>query len=224
MIIVPTINGQRLGVWDAQIVSYTVGACDYSNGYLLPPRSVFPVGLDGNIGLRPVVLDLDFEGTAHQITKNISNLTVLLQQGVEILLPDGFYYRCVFKSASDAVEKAPWIKRCKFTLYGLCHDNIHSETLSESGYIIVEGNRETPVIYEITPAQGATEVTVNGITVSEISGTVTINGIEKTVMQDGVNKFADTNITKFPSLLPGNQQITVVGSATVKVSYYPIYA
>lgn len=220
----PKINGYPLDALNAYMTEYTVGECDYDNGYMLPPKSMMPVKLDGNVGLRPITIEMDFEGeTMRDITIKISNLTAMLHKEAELFLPDGFYYTCVYSKASTPKEVAPWIMQVKFSLVGFRHGAMQTETFAESGTIFVDGNYPSSAAFTITPDEGTTEVTVNGITVQNMGGPVVIDGIKKTVMEDGINKFADTNITEFPLLDPGYGSIEIEGNCTVDVSYYPIY-
>ena len=218
------INGQILDVFKAHLVSYTVGACSYDNGYMSPPSSIFPVRLDGKVGLRSVVMTMDFEGDSFaEISLNISNLTAMLHKEALLFLPDGFYYTCVFEGASEPKEKAPWILQVKFTFSGVRHKALKTESFTQSGKMYVDGNYKSSAIVRIVPNTGTTEVTVNGITVQNIAGEVVIDGIKKTVMQNGVNKFADTNMTEFPYFECGENDVTINGNATVELSYYPIF-
>lgn len=218
------INGQMLNVFKAHLVSYSIGACEYNNGYMTPPSSIFPVRLDGKVGLRKVEMTMDFEGDSMaEISHNISNMTAMFHKEALLFLPDGFYYTCVFESVSDPKEKAPWILQVKFTFSGVRHKALKTESFTESGKLYVDGNYKSSAIIRIVPNTGTTEVTVNGTTVQNIAGEVVIDGIKKTVMQNGVNKFADTNMTEFPYFECGYNEVTINGNATVEISYYPIF-
>ena len=190
--IYPKIEGAPFGVFKAHLLSYEIGTCDYSNGYLLPPASMIPVKLKHSLGLRPIVLTIDFDGdTQNEIARNISEFTRLLHNGAQILLPDGFTYGCVFKDATAPKEKAPWINQVKFTLEGYRHGALETRTLTADGNIFVDGNYETPCVLKITTE--ASSATVLGISIYNISGVIVIDGYKKTVTEGGVNKFADTN-------------------------------
>ena len=224
----PKIESASFGTYGAHLLSYEIGACKYSNGYVLPPTSMIPVKLKHTLGLRSVVLNIDFEGdTPYEIEQNISEFTEILHNGADILLPDGYSYSCVFKKTSAPKEKAPWIRQVKFTLEGYRHGAIESKTLTETGSIFVDGNYPTPAILKITTS--ATSATVCGITISNIDGVIEIDGYKKKVTQtkNGVvtNKFADTNMTEFPKLEAGYHEIAISASAaiSVEVSYYPLY-
>jgi len=231
----PKINGATFGTYGGHLLSYEIGACEYSNGYITPPTSMIPVKLRHTLGLRGVTLTMDFEGeTENDIALNIAEFIGHLYNGAEILLPDGFTYFCVFKKASTPIEKAPWIKQVKFTLEGYRHGALETETLSASGSIFVDGNCKTPAIIRITTA--STSITILGITISNISGVIEIDSYKKTVKQitggNGApevttNKFADTNMTEFPKLSPGLTTVEISGTGNaatmVEISYYPIF-
>ncbi len=224
----PLIEGASFGTYGAHLLDYEIDPCDYDNGYVLPPNSMIPVKLKHRLGLRGVVLTVDFEGDSqYEIAQNISEFTELLHNGADILLPDGYSYNCVFKKTSAPKEKAPWIRQVKFTLEGYRHGALETKTLTATGSIFVDGNYPTPAILKITTS--ATSATVCGITITNIDGVILIDGYKKKVTQDKngaiTNKFADTNMTEFPKLTAGYHEIAITASAaiTVEVSYYPLY-
>lgn len=219
---VMTINGVPLTEYRAELLDYKVGVCDYENGYFVPPASMIPVKLTPKIGIRPIQLTIDFMGDSElEAMLRVSHITAKLQKGAQIMLPDGFFYECVFESASAPVEKAPWIWQVKFALSGYRHGSLERHTLTETDSIFVAGTYKTPAVLKITTSESS--VKVFGITISNISGEIEIDGIKKTVTQDGVNKFKDTDLVKFPMLEVGYNEIEIEGTATVEVSFYPIY-
>lgn len=223
-VIEPKFNDYSLDSFGAKMIEYTVGECGLKNGYIFPPAALMFVKLNGNIELRPVTVELDFEGESlHEITLNISNFTAMLHEKAELFLPDGFYYSCVFDKHTPPKQKAPFILRVTYSFLGIMHGELVKKTFSASGKITVQGNYKTPVVYKITPRLATKTVTINGITVKNITGTVVVDGISKTVMQNGTNKFKDTDITSFPVLQPGDNNISITGNADVEVSYYPMY-
>ena len=104
--------------------------------------------------------------------------------------------------------------------------------------IVVEGNSVTPCIVEITPLNDNSNLTITGIARDPITGEdepVTIKNLKKsipvivdgetcTVTQQGANKYPETDFWEFPSLLPGENQITLSNAAnTVTIKYRPRY-
>lgn len=52
--------------------------------------------------------------------------------------------------------------------------------------------------------------------------TIIIDGIEGTVIQDGINKFADTDMWEFPFLVPGKNTITLSkDTCNITIKYNP---
>lgn len=221
-VIDPKINGTLFTEYKAKMLSYKVGACDYSTGYLLPPASMVPVKLNQTVGLRGITLTFDFEGdTPREIAENISKVTALMQIMPDILLPDGFLYYCVYEEQSTPEEKAPWIHRVQYTLSGFRHEAMETVTLTQTGTVNVGGNYKTPAVLSITSTENT--VKVLGVTVQNAAGVVIIDGLKKTVTKDGMNKFSDTNLTVFPVLQPGQNTVEIEGASKVEVSFYPIF-
>lgn len=218
----PKINDALFSTYGAKMLSYKVGACDFTSGYLLPPSSMIPVKLSQTAGLRSITLTFDFEGdTPKEIALNISKVTALMLDMPDILLPDGFWYRCVYDKQSTPDEKAPWIRKVQYTLSGYRHDAKVTMTLTQSGSVTVGGNYKTPALLRITSTENVAKVM--GITVNDAVGVITIDGLKKTVTKDGLNKFADTNLTSFPMLQPGLNTVEIDGASEVEISFYPIY-
>lgn len=116
-----------------------------------------------------------------------------------------------------------------------------SITTSNSGKTIdVEGNQETPCIIELTPSGAITTYTIKGAARDPVTGeaediviknlsagkTVIIDGESCTVTEDGANKYADTEMWEFPTLVPGSNILTFVSSSvscSVTIKYKPRY-
>ena len=230
-VIEPTINGTVFEDYSAKVVSYSIGPCDYEHGFIVPEGSMIPVKLKYALGLRQVILVVDFEGEdENDITDSIRMFIGELHDGAEIALPDGYTYTCVYKKSSAPDEKAPWIQQVKFTLQGYRHGSLVSTTLSVSSprsfSITAQGDYRTPLLITITTT--ASSISVMGVTIQNISGTIKIDGYKKTVIQgSSTNKFGDTDLTEFPFFEPGSNSVPVQlasgNTATVEISYYPIY-
>ncbi len=218
----PTVNERLFTEWGAMMLSYEVGQCEYKHGYLTAQGKPFPVKLKPSIGLRQISLLFDFSGQSPMETaRQISDLTDVLMDSPEIMLPDGFYYWCEYDGTTIPSRKAPWIEQVEFKLHGLRHEAIETTTLSASGVIDAGGNMETPMIAKLTPSSSG--MTFQGITITG-SDIVIIDGVHTTVKKtNGDNVFGRTNMTKWPTLLPGSNTITMSGISSAEISYYPIW-
>ena len=217
------INGASLDMYRAKLLDYSIGAGEYSDGYITPVAKPFPVKLTPKIGMREVTLTLDFEGEdAREIARSISSFTAAIMANADIELPDGFHYWCVYDSATPQARVAPWIDQVTFYLHGLRHEEIVTQHFAASGKMAVEGNMKTPAIVKLTPASGSSPMSFNGITVNS-SSVVIIDGVYTTVMDaNGNHVFGSTDMTEWPKLAPGDNTITISG-CSVDISYYPIY-
>lgn len=81
--------------------------------------------------------------------------------------------------------------------------------------INVEGNMKTPCIIEIIPLWDAIDITISGLNDDivikklKVNKKIIINSLEGTVLEEGINKFADTDFWEFPYLLPGVNTIKI---------------
>lgn len=212
--------------YKARLLDYKVGPHPIDNSYLPKKNSIIPIKLTESVGPRPIELELEFQGeTCYESLLAISNMTADLIQENELRMPDGFYYFCVLDQVSSPKLEGDTFYSVTFKLVGYRHGPMETHEFTESGSIEVLGNHKAPAIITIEDATGS--VTVNDITVNDITATVIINGFDKTVFEtDGVftnNKYKSCVITKFPSLSPGVNIITISGSAKVTIAYKPIY-
>ena len=216
------INDIPLSDMKAEMIKYEVSQCQYENGYFLPPASFVPVKLTPSIRMRSILLVLDLMAeTAHEAYMRLSQIIAMLQKQAELFLPDEFWYTCVYENASEPIEKAPWIWQVQILLSGYRHGQLERKVFTSTDSLFVHGTLKAPAIIKITTNES--EVTVCGITVTNITAPVEINGFTKKVTSNGVSKFKDTNLVKFPLFDIGYNEITIEGNATVEVSYYPIF-
>lgn len=104
-----------------------------------------------------------------------------------------------------------------------------STTLSSLSQVLsVQGNLSTEAIITISPTINTSSIKLSGfgedITINNLikDVPVVIDGIAKTILQNGTNKFPETDMWGFPTLNPGNNQIIIDHSgATISVLYYP---
>lgn len=218
----PLINGQSYSTYKANLVSYKVGTASLNNNYIFPVNSVFPVMLNGTVGTRKITLTIDFEGDDQRDAAcNMSDLTALFKEGVDLFLSDGFFYKCVLSSVSDAVVKAPWIIQHTFNFVGFRHGTEVKEVITESTNLLIEGNLDTRPVYTITTSEST--FVIDGITINDISGTIVIDSQKGLITENGNNKFSDSNLTDFPVLSPGLHHFEISNTAVVQISYLPIF-
>lgn len=218
------VNGVALATYGASLLSYNTGAVALKNNYFKPNKRLFPAIFAPDMPLRSVSIKCEFFAEGDALAESAStNLGFTLTAETDLYLPDGFYYRGVLTNAGKPTRVAEGIFQREYTLAAYRHGAKESASLSASGTVNIKGNMDAAVKYTITMG-GGTSFTINGITVSGITGsTVVIDGIAGKITEDGVNCFDKTDITEFPTLKAGNNAVTIAGNGSVTIEYYPIY-
>lgn len=93
------------------------------------------------------------------------------------------------------------------------------------------GTEDTPAIVEITPSISLVDLIITGladdpITIKNLTAgkKIIVNGEDGTVLENGINKFGDTELWEWPRLRPGTNSITVSkSSCDITIKYKPRY-
>lgn len=218
------VNGVALSDYGASLLSYNTGAVALKNNYFKPNKRLTPAIFSPDMPLRSVSIKCEFFADSDSLAESAAtNFGFKLTAETDLYLPDGFYYRGVLTNAGKPTRIAQGIFQREYTLIAYRHGGLESITISASGNAIIKGNMDAEVRYTITIG-GGTTFTVNGITVQNITGsTIVIDGIKGLVTEDGTNCFDKTDMTEFPTLKAGENDITIIGNGSVVIEYYPIY-
>lgn len=146
------------------------------------------------------------------------------------------------EAEKDFVVKWQYSLKLTFQAWDKTEDRVTVTTSSTTLTFDVEGNVETPCVIEITPDNALGSLNISGAARDPVTGededivissltsgqTVTIDGEACTVMAGGENKFADTDMWQFPTLLPGSNTLTFTPSSSavscaVTITYKPRY-
>lgn len=135
-----------------------------------------------------------------------------------------FEYAAVLASYVDSDSGVLPYRSVTLTFGAVRRMPLVCSTLSGSGEVFNPGTDPSGVTYDITPESDLESFTINGIACKNLSAgkTFTIDGIDGKVQSDGVNRFADTDISEFPKIQPGLNTIAMSSPARVTVSFYPI--
>lgn len=143
-----------------------------------------------------------------------------------------FYYDCTIASKDhERLQKGYFA--LNVDLKGVAYTSIVNEVLDHisSKTITVLGNRQTSAILTVTAPVDTISVTVTGLGTDSIiiknlkaNIPVVVDGEVYTVISNGLNKFADTDMWAFPVLQPGTNTIGVSSpNNVINVSYKPKY-
>lgn len=181
--------------------------------------SSIPTILNQKFYYKSIDVELLIEGSDRaDVLNKASNLKNLFKIAT-LSFPDiDFLYDCILNS--DKIVKTVRLNKVKFQCNfssGYAYKNYIVETASRiaSKAINVPGNLNTPAIVEITPSIDIIDIVVSGLSNEAITiknlkqgQKVIVNGEDGTVLQNGLNKFSDTDLWEFPKLSPGASTIS----------------
>lgn len=220
---IDVLNMEEFG---ARLVSYQVAPTPVTNEYLEGYRTLMSPLMDTDVSKREIIILLHLKGSNQkEIADNENKLFSVIYKESELLLPDGYQYSCIFRDgSSESISHT--LTEVEITLVGVRHLGLVAiPCTSESTEINCSSTVDTSCIIRIVPESPLENITVYGITVSNVSDPVIIDGIAKKVTMNGINKFPDTDLTEFPLLHPGINTISVSdsSSAIITVEYYPTF-
>ncbi len=185
-----------------------------------------PMMLRSTTGFKKMKVTVMIRGSTRQeIWRKSGNFISELLEPCDIKL-DGFdHHYILYLTNPEQTETSlnRWHK-ATLELYGYEQgEEVTTVTTAKDFIITNEGNQETPVIIELTPLIGLTSVTLNGLVRDQNTGeekptviknltkdkVVRIDGEKGLITEAGSNKFKDMELWDFPSLLPGENHITV---------------
>lgn len=136
-----------------------------------------------------------------------------------------FEYPAILLSYADEDSGVPPYRLVTLNFAVIRRGPLVAVAITGSGKIFNDGNISSGVKYEITPASNLSEFTISGVKCKNLSAgkTFVIDGISGRVHAEGVNRFADTDLSEFPKIQPGENQILMSSPVPVTVSFYPIY-
>ena len=201
-------------------------------------------GNKGIFGQRPVKITFDYEGNyaewlsgIEEISKDVNGAEV----EIELDAKPGFFY---FGIASVTTTKDnDFISNFEINVTAdpfKYKDYVSvSANVTASKTITVQGDYPVPCVIEIIPQVNViSSLTIKGAARNKITGElediliknltkgnkVVIDGENGTVTEGSSNKFADTEFWEFPSLLPGNNEITFSNTqSNITIKYKPRY-
>lgn len=77
----------------------------------------------------------------------------------------------------------------------------------------------------LIPTQKITSMQVGDVTVKDLAANIPfiVDGLSGTITADGENRFADTDLTDFPKIYPGENEFTLSQAVPATLEYYPTF-
>lgn len=172
-------------------------------------NTLLPFFFDSKVELNLITVTLLVNSLAKkQYYLDKSNLLSNIIKPFEIYFKDRkLKFKCILNSNSDvpSLKQVRGRLQLSFIGYNIEEEVIETMNRVKSKTILSEGNTKIPCIIEITPVIDMIDLTITGLSedpiiVRNLKGnkTIIIDGIEGTVLQEGENKFTDTDMWEFP--------------------------
>lgn len=143
------------------------------------------------------------------------------------------FYKCYIQGAKEPTRITPynWEFTCNWIGYKYKNEIVVEIKKEFSKPIDVKGTLKAPCILEVTPSVDLIDLRLDGLANDLIiiknlkqGKKIIIDGKEGTVLEEGKNKFEDTDFWEFPFLTPGPNTITLSkNSCDVVIKYEPRY-
>lgn len=224
-----------IGTWDiskanAKQRSIKIGNCTIKNSSEWPRGHPAPIVGQNDISFKPLTVTMWVYGNNREdIINNRSIILSHLLEPVELTL-DGFKHKFYGILTKATPEEAAMDRWHKLTLELNCFEYEEHDSATFGGTTTIllsnKGNIFTPVVIEITPQIGAASIVLSGIcrdydtgedlpvTIKnlETGKKVIIDGETGLITRDGKLMAEDIDIWGLPTLLPGENKITINNS------------
>lgn len=164
--------------------------------------------------------------SSETVQTNISNMLLAAQQCVIRKGGDVFEYAAVLtdRDSEDTEVEPYYLLSLKFAV--IRRKPLVTHQIQQTSVIYNEGNVASGIRISLSPETKMESVTVMGITVMDLEPGITyvIDGIAGRVTANGINYFGHTDLTEFPKIQPGENEIEVSEGIPVTVSFYPVFS
>lgn len=222
-----TVNGQdteeTFGVQQWNVVP---GFLEIKNQSEWIDGTLTPMMLKSTTGFKKMKVTVMIRGSTRQdIWRKSSKFIAELLEPCDIRL-DGFdhhYILCLTNPTQAEKSLNRWHTATLEFLGYEQGEEVSTTTTAKDFTVTNEGDQETPAVIELTPLIGLTSITLNGFTRNLNTGeekpiviknltkdkVIRLDGESGLITEAGNNKFSDTELWDFPSLLPGANHITI---------------
>ena len=164
----------------------------------------------------------------HRATENMIRFeSLIVGKVVEIQLPDGYHYTALVQSLPAPSFDSTGEHDVTYTFLAIRHLPARKAAVSVGGTIKCISNTDTKCIIKASFSQAHENVTLCGVTVSDISqnDVLIIDSVHGLITCNGDNKFLDSDLNDFPILTPGDNTISCTAAdASLEVTYTPVFA
>lgn len=184
-------------------------------------RSSF-VLLNSTTGFMTITLPMVFKGADRDdVTRKKSLFDMLIFGKNELLMDDGFQYSAYLSAIGDSSYPAPELIEVEYTLIGVRHGD--KVTVTGNTVACDSTLPDTDCILSCTVRTSGSNYKVGTVTFKTVTAgqELTVDGINKRILIDGIPAADSAEWIRFPSLSPGIN--TIECNDTLTIEFYPVY-
>ncbi|MBS6509712.1 MAG: phage tail family protein [Paraclostridium bifermentans] len=228
------INNIDISKYNARVLDVNIQNSSISNLSDSDMKNkLIPILLNSQVYLNNITVTLLINSLdKKQYYLDKSNLISIMLEPFDIYFKDrNLKFKCVLVNQADQASLRQIRGRFQLTFIGYNLENEITETFNKTTYktIDVHGTSKIPIVMEITPSIDMTDLKINGVSDDPLvvknlkaNKKIIIDGIGGTVLQDGINKFEDTDMWEFPFLVPGKNNISASkDTCNITIKYNP---
>lgn len=207
------------------VLSYKIGGTPVNNQYWQGRKRTNFINLSSTFGLKTVTFTLVYSGENRREALLKKSKVEASMFGVsEIQMPDGFYYRCLLDSISDAEIKGQQnneiIIEVTYSLSGIQHDPL--VTVNGGAFQCEATMPQMDCSLSVTVGADADTYQLGGVTFNDVEAgdVLEVDGINKRILKNGAPTIIE-GFFEFPFVVSGANNFTAEDNITVK--YYPCY-
>lgn len=184
-------------------------------------RSQFAL-LSQSFGLKEISMTVVFDGRdAEEVALHKSEFDATLWGKFEIYMPNGFTYSAILDDAGELEYMGNERGKAKYQLVGIQHKPLVTVTSIPFTCSSTVPFTDCIITATATATSGSIgDVDFAGLTIGDI---ITIDGINKRLLVDGVDAATKFDWIDFPSLTRGTNTLTSTGVSGLTVQFYPTY-
>lgn len=196
---------------------------------------LYPTFLKNSVGLNAITVTLlvnSLDKKRYYIDK--SNLLKQMLEPFYLYFKDrDLKFYCILQNQMNKASLKQIRGKLQLQILGYNVENIEILNLNRVNQktFNISGNYIVPAIVEITPSVDIIDLKIEGLTNDPIiinnlhaNKKIILDGKEGTVLEEGKNKFDDTDFWEFPFLMPGANTITLSkNSCNMTIKYEPRY-
>ena len=228
------INNKSIKTFGAKVEKKYISSVDIESNIEWLKGNLLPTLLDTEISFKTINIELLFRAKNRDlILQNISNfIKETIECDIRFRNLSNNYHCFITNHSQKESEFDDWLfLELEFIGYEYSNEitldcsNVLTKTIN------VLGNKNTPVILEITPSINAIDLIINGLSEDPIkiknlkaNNKIIINGADGTTLEGTTNKFSDIDLWEFPFLCPGENNISFSrNDMQIKIKYKPMW-